>query len=367
MENHTAKPWPAYAKFSIILTGIVSLCAILYVGRDIIVPFLFATVIAILLNPVVNFLHRKKMNRILAIALSVLGTLVITIGLLYFIVSQASMLSDSFPQFKIRFNQITSELVDWVSANMNIPKDKILAWVKDTQKKVSGNLAPMISSAFLTIGGVLALILLLPVYIFMILFYKPLLLEFLSRLATTGRHKVMIDILEQTKALVQSYLAGLLIEAAIVATLNSVALLMLGIQYAILLGIVGALLNMIPYIGGIIAISMPMLMAVATKEPIYALWVFGAYLLVQFIDNNFIVPKIVASKVQVNALVSIIVVLIGGALWGVAGMFLSLPLTAILKVIFDRVPDLAPFGYLIGDDQPEVKRPVIKNNKAVKK
>jgi predicted PurR-regulated permease PerM len=108
-------------------------------------------------------------------------------------------------------------------------------------------------------------------------------------------------------------------------------LLIIGIDYAILIGIIGALLNIIPYIGGLIAIAIPVLLAIATKNPIDALWVFIAYMIVQFIDNNFFVPKIVASKVKVNALVSIVVVLIGGALWGVPGMFLSIPLTASLK------------------------------------
>ncbi len=96
----------------------------------------------------------------------------------------------------------------------------------------------------------------------------------------------------------------------------------------------------------------------ATREPVSALYVFVAYLIVQFIDNNFFVPKIVASKVKINALVSIIVVLVGNALWGVPGMFLSIPLTAIIKVICDRIPPLEPFGFLLGDNQPDITKQV---------
>ena len=99
-----------------------------------------------------------------------------------------------------------------------------------------------------------------------------------------------------------------------------------------------------------------MVLAFTTLQPIAALWVLIAYVVVQFIDNHFIVPRIVASRVQVNALVAIVAVLAGGAIWGVAGMFLSLPLTAIVKVIFDRVPELAPFGYVLGDDEPLANR-----------
>ncbi len=353
METASNK-WPVYAKFSMILVGLISFFTILHVGKDIIVPIIFSTIIAILLNPVVNYLTRKKMNRILAIGLSVLTALIVIVALAYFIISQGALLSDSFPQFKQRFNEILQDTVNWVSSNMNIRKSNIHSWINETKTKLMSNSTPVIGSAFMTVGGTLALIVLLPVYIFMILLYKSLLMEFIYQLSSTGKQKVVSDVLEQTKSLVQSYLIGLLMQAAIIATLNTIGLFILGIPYAILFGVTSALLNMIPYIGMIIATSMPMLMAIATKDPIFALWVLALYLLVQFIDNNIITPKIVASKVQVNALVSIIVVIIGGSLWGIAGMFLALPLTAILKVIFDRVPDLKPFGYVIGDDQPGV-------------
>jgi len=193
----------------------------------------------------------------------------------------------------------------------------------------------------------------------MILLYKSLLVDFIYKLFKSNSHKVVAEILKETKSLIQSYLVGLLIEAAIVATLNSVALMIIGVPYAILIGVIGAILNIIPYIGGLVAVTIPIVLAYATLNPLDAFWVLIAYLIVQFFDNNFLVPKIVASKVEVNALISIIVVLIGGSLWGVAGMFLSIPLTAILKVIFDRIEGLEAFGFLIGDDQGKPR--VVKN------
>jgi len=128
---------------------------------------------------------------------------------------------------------------------------------------------------------------------------------------------------------------------------------MLGIDYAILLGIVGALLNVIPYIGGIIAVALPMLVALVTKSSgWYPFYVMAVYYFIQLIDNNFIVPKIVASKVKINALFSIVVVIVGNALWGVPGMFLSIPLLAIVKLVFDNIEPLKPWGFLLGDTMP---------------
>ena len=94
-------------------------------------------------------------------------------------------------------------------------------------------------------------------------------------------------------------------------------------------------------------------MATVTKDGFSTQFgIIIAYAIIQFIDNNFLIPKIVSSKVQINALVSIVVVLLGGALWGVSGMFLSIPFVAILKIIFDRVDDMKPWGKLLGDTVP---------------
>jgi predicted PurR-regulated permease PerM len=129
--------------------------------------------------------------------------------------------------------------------------------------------------------------------------------------------------------------------------------LILGIDYAILLGVIGALLNVIPYIGGLVSVALPMMVALVTKSSAwYAIYVMAIYYFIQLIDNNYIVPKIVASKVRINALFSIIAVIVGNALWGIPGMFLSIPLLAIIKLIFDHIESLKPWGFLLGDTMP---------------
>ena len=361
------KTLPLYAKLSLIIIGVLAFFYILYVGQDILVPLIFATIIAILLNPVVNFLCGKGLNKVLAILFVLIVALIIIGALMYFIGSQVSAFTESLPEFKQKISAIFTDLTEWVSQKFNVGKPKIAALVDKTTGEGMSNSSAVIGQTLGTIGGVLALVFLLPVYTFMILFYKPLLLDFIAQLFQRDKHKVVAEVLMQTKVLIQSYLVGLLLEAALVAALNSAALLIIGIKYAILIGIIGALLNLIPYIGGLVAISIPMLLAIATREPIDALWVFIAYIIVQFIDNNFFVPKIVASKVKINALVSIIVVLVGGALWGVSGMFLAIPLTAIIKVIFDRIEPLAPFGFLLGDNQPEIGKGVLKFKNPIRK
>lgn len=354
---------PLYHKLSVILIGLFIFFYILYIGSDIIVPLTFAWILAILLNPVVNFLTRKKINRIVAIGLAITLMILVTGGIMLFIGSQASMFSDFVPQLKEKAHELADKVLAWISSRFNVETSKIKAWIEQQKNNGMEGATSAIGSTLSTVSGALIVLLLLPVYIFLFLYYKPLLLKFIAKLFSSDQHSTVAEVLMQTKSLIQNYLVGLMIEMTIVATLNSTALLIIGIRYAVLLGVIGAILNLIPYIGGIIAISLPMIMGLMNENPISALYVLGAYLLIQIIDNNFLVPKIVASKVQVNALVSIVVVLIGGALWGVAGMFLSIPLTAIAKVIFDRIQPLEPYGYLIGDDMPEAGKSIFRFTK----
>jgi predicted PurR-regulated permease PerM len=303
---------------------------------------------------------RLKFNKIVAI-LTAISIAVILLGILiYFIASQIGMFTDSLPLLRKKINALFIEIVNWVSVTFNISAPKIEEWVDETKSEGIGG-TEVIQQTLGTIGGVLTIVLLLPVYIFMLLFYKPMLLEFFGMVFPNQKHSVA-EILEETKVLIQHYLTGLIIEAVIVATLLSTGLLIMGVDYAVLLGLLGAMLNLIPYIGNIVGTILPSIVALTTKPPVYVLFIIGLYAFVQFVDNNLIVPKIVASKVEINALISVIIVIVGGALWGVPGMFLAIPLTAIMKVIFDRIEPLKPLGFLLGDN-PDKRRK--KQNKKI--
>ncbi len=350
---------PVYLKIAQILMGIAVFFFILYIGQDIIIPLVFAIMIAILLNPVILFLCRIKIPRVPAIILALVVTMSLITAVFYFFITQISLFSESFPLFKQKFLALFNEGERWISQTFNVSKWKVDAWVTKTRKEgMDENGTVVITSTVSTLGGMLMTFVIMPVYVFMIIYYKPLLLEFIARLFPKNLHVTVVEVLTETKTLIQRYLFGLLVEAILVAILNSLALWILGIPYAILVGVIGALLNVIPYIGGVVAVALPMLLALATKQPVDALYVLIAYLVVQFIDNNFFVPKIVASKVKINALVSIIVVLVGNELWGIPGMFLSIPITAIVKVIFDRIEPLQPYGFLLGDNQPDITKEI---------
>lgn len=346
---------PFYLKVTIFLVGIIALFAILYIAKSIIIPIIFALIIAIVLHPVVNFFVRLKINRILAITITLLITFSIIAAFGAVLISQASRFSDSLPLLAEKFTTLLNQTITDASDYFDKDPQKIRQWITKTQGELINISTAAIGQTLVVLGNGLVILLLIPFYIFIILFYEPLLLEFIRRLVGSDNQIKVKEIVTQTKTVIQQYLVGLVIEAGMMATLNTVALLILGIEYAVILGIIAALLNVIPYIGGIIAVALPMVVALVTKSTAwYAIYVLIAFYIIQLIDNNYIVPYIVASKVKINALFSVIVVLAGNALWGIPGMFLSMPLLAIVKLICDHVESLKPWGFLLGDNMPSI-------------
>jgi predicted PurR-regulated permease PerM len=344
---------PFYAKAALLLVGLYVLISMLSIAQAIIVPLIFAVIISIVLHPVVNFFVDLKINRIVAIIITLFLTFIViaAIGLLLF--RQASRFSEAWPVLVDKFSLMLSQATTWASGYFDLNPKVIHEWIVKTKNELLSHSSAAIGQTIFAIGNLVMVLFLVPVYVFIILYYNKLLIDFIHRIFATGHQSKVTEIVTQTKTLIQRYLVGLLIEAVIVAVLEIIALMVLGIDYAILLGILGALLNVIPYLGGLVAVALPMMVALATKpSPWFALYILVIYYIIQLFDNNYIVPIIVSSKVKINALFSILVVFAGNALWGIPGMFLSIPLLAIIKLIFDHIDALKPWGFLLGDTMP---------------
>lgn len=343
------KEYPFYLKSTVVLFGLILLVYVFAQLADVMIPLAFAAFIAILLNPVSNWLEQRKMPKIVSIALSMTLGVILVAGLFYFLATQMIQFGDSLPALKVKFAQIFSSFKEWVATTFNYSIQKQDKLISDGMNNSQALIGRTLGNVLSTFG----LLFVLPVYVFLILFYKTLILNFIYEVFSEENSKQVAEVLKETKMAIQSYIQGLLIEMLIVAAMNSVALMLLGVKYGILIGVIGAILNLLPYIGGIIAIALPVLMATVTKDGYSTqLGVIIAYIVIQFIDNNILVPRIVSSKVQINALISIVVVLLGNMLWGLSGMFLSIPFIAVLKIIFDRIEDLKPWGKLLGDTVP---------------
>ncbi|BAV06699.1 permease PerM [Filimonas lacunae] len=306
--------------------------------------------LAILLNPLTNFLVKKgHFPHVVSISVAVLVAMLILIGIGLLLVMEVRGFSDQLPIFQKKLAEMGSKAQAFMQQHLGMDRNQQQQYLHEGKTALKPLLAATASSA---LGGFAGFVL-LPIYTFLFLFYKALLLNFLYEVFAEENESSVRKILTETKSAIQQYMFGLLLEAIIVATLNSVALLILGVKYAVLLGVMGALLNVIPFIGGILAVLIPVVIATLTQSGIHTqVAICIAYAIIQFTDNHFLIPYVVSSKVKINALVSIIIVFLGGSLWGVSGMFLSIPFTGVLKIIFDRVPDLKPWGKLLGTEVP---------------
>jgi predicted PurR-regulated permease PerM len=340
---------PFYVKSSLILIGLYLLINVLYIAQSIIIPLIYATIMAIALSPAVHFWMRRKVNRTMSIGIVLTIALLIAVAIGILLFSQINLLSEASPQLNLKFQALIDQIIQWISIYFNISVEKINTWLTNAKIEMLNNSGAAIGVTLTTIGGVLSAIILTPVYIVLLLFYQPHLVKFIHKIFGASNDNQVSEILSQVKKIIQSYLMGLFVESAIVAVLNAVGLMILGMDYAILLGVIAALLNVIPYLGAVVATVLFMTIAIITKSTIYILYVFILYSIIQFIDNNYIVPSVIGSKVKLNSLVCVFAVIVGAAIWGVPGMFLSIPLMAILKLIFDHVESLKPWGFLLGD------------------
>ena len=340
---------PTYAKVPLVGVGLALLVFTVHIAGEIIFPLGFAGIFAVLLHPVERWLRRHRVPEVPAIALTVLLGVVVVAGLAFFIYIEAIQLGEQAPLFKSKLLATQQQLTEWLRTRFGVSNQKISDWLSEGASRLTG-LAGGTLSALTRLLVVLALV---PVYVFLLLLYQDLLVSFITQVFSGRRRSASVaEVLQESKATVQSYMVGLLIEGSIVSALNVTALLILGVPYALLLGVLGGLLNFIPYIGGFVAILLPTLMAFVTKDGYgTALGVVGLYVVIQFVDNHLLIPRIVASKVKVNALVAIVGVLVGNAIGGVAGMFLALPTIAVLKIVCDRIPALKPWGLVLGDGE----------------
>jgi predicted PurR-regulated permease PerM len=346
-----SQPSPFYLKFAMSLLAIVLIAGIIYIGQGILMPLFFAIILAILLLPVNNWMVKKGMPKVPAMLLAILLALLVIGGILYFLSSQVASFANDLPTIKKHLTDHAHTVQQWVSEKFNLSYKQQDQAIKDATADMKGSGTSMIGTTLFTAVQALLMVVLLPLYTFLIMYYRGLIRKFFIDSFQQKHHKSVEEVMHESKNIVQGYMVGLIIELAIVAALNTTGFLIIGVKYAIFLAVLAAILNMIPYVGMLVAMVICMVITLTSSTELTdILWVGITLLIVQFIDNNFLMPYVVSSKVRINALVSIIGVLIGGALAGVSGMFLSIPGIAIMKVIFDRVEGLKPWGMLMGDD-----------------
>lgn len=336
------------------LFALVLIIALMYVSQGVLLPILFATLISISLFPMARFFERLRLGKAFSALLSVLIAIAIISAVMWFIVHQSIIIGKNATAITDKVLSVLEEGQVWLDDQFGIGRNQVMEKLREQGNKTLENAGGVVTATFGSIGNMIAGAVLVPLYAFFMLYYRDFFREFFFKAFKSTPQRKVNEVLNKVYEVVQSYLVGLATVMGIVAILNTAGLMVLGIDYAWFFGSLAALLMLLPYIGIAIGSILPALFALAVKDSAwYAVGVVGWFQFVQFLEGNIITPNIVGSKVSINPLMAIIGILLGGMLFGLAGLILALPFIATLKVIFDAIPSMEAFGFLIGEPEKE--------------
>jgi predicted PurR-regulated permease PerM len=364
MKNNVLSAYLRLACIVIILIG-GGYLAIL--GEDILLPLSFAFLISLLLLPVSNFMeNRLHFSRTLGAIVSVLLFLLIVILIFYALGSQIAGLRTEWPLLKTQLTGLFDNIQHWMANTFHVNMQKQSEYLDKGTQKVLSSGGIILEKTVLSISSILLMLVFVIIYVLFIMIYRRRWMRFVVA-AFTEKHKELIyDISENIKNIIRKYITGLFFEMVILIIVSCLIFWIMGIKYVFLLGLIVGFFNLIPYIGIFTALAISTIITFATADASHALYVAITVIGIHLIDSNLLMPKIVGSQVKINPLMVIIGVVTGELLWGIPGMFLSIPFLAIAKVIFDRIKNLQSLGILLGDEESKPKSLQIKNKKITK-
>lgn len=342
---------PFYVSFTIVVVCIVFTVMIMREASALLIPLFAGLLAAILLYPVVIILEKRKLGRFMSALIAVLLFMLVFGIVNYFLMVEIIRFLKELPNLNARLQGMSLSLEQWIAAKFNIDSAQQADYLSSSTKDIIIAITQIARKAFVSFGNLIIWILFVCVYAFFILYYRKLLARFFIRLAENDCPDEMPVIMFETEKVIKSYIAGLLVKVLLLFVLNCLVFLLLGIKYALLLALIAALLSFIPYIGFFIATALAMLVTYANSGGSTAITVGIAMNLIHLVDGIVLLPRIVGSRMKMNPLITVIAIIAGDIVWGVPGMFLFIPLAAMLKIIFENVPSLAAWGILFGEDQ----------------
>ena len=337
-------------RYTFFLVGASLLVFVLHKLDGILLPLFFAVLLSVLLLPMVRRMEKWGWPSILAIIVALLVMILGIVGLFAVFGSQLAELRTELPLLQKKLMVMFDESQQWAHRRFGLDvmsKDELIAEsMKSVKKSAGGYLGSTLSMT----AAVLSVTTLIPIYIFCFLYYRDHMRQFMFRFVAPDKRTTVLHTMDSIQTVVQAYIQGLLTVIVVVSVLNAIGLLLLGVKFAIFFAVFASVLAIIPYIGIMVGSAIPALVTlVETGSPGKAAAVVGVFVFVQFLEGNFITPMITGSKVSINPMAAIIALILGGELWGTPGMILSIPLIAVMKVVFDASKTTEPWGFLLGD------------------
>ncbi|MGV3546301.1 MAG: AI-2E family transporter [Pedobacter sp.] len=347
---------PFIVRLTFTLLSIIMLGYLAIIGKSILSPLLFSLLLAFLMLPLANFIEIKlRLTRSVATLLTVIVMLAALYGVGHFFALQLSELWGDWPLLQKQVTNSFHELQYWISKTFHVNISKQETYLADSAEKALATSATVIGTTLITLSSSLLFLAFTLLFTFFILNYRRLLFKFLSAVFVEEHRIKVTETINEIQYIIKKYITGLFIQMIIVSVLMVLTLSILGVKYAILLGLVAGIFNIIPYLGISISLIISVLITFATAGATKALFVLFAYVGIHAIDGNILMPLIVGSKVKINALMAFIGIVVGEMLWGISGMFLCMPYLAVFKIIFQKVDGLDAWAILLGEEEKPAK------------
>lgn len=321
----------------------ITVIFILVIAQQLLVPLFFAVLFAYALYPAATKLESTGLPRIVTNVFLILTSVVVIAGSIYGVILLVASFTEDLPQIKEQLTENIDAFQNFIEYAIGISESQMDSIMESIQE--SGQ---YIGQFFTATANTILIIGLIPVYTFLMLFYRNKFREFVSMTYASDHENVVQKIVDQAADVVPKYMKGLFFVCLILIGVNSAGFYLIGVEYALLMGVLAALFNLIPYLGTVIGYGLVFIFVLVTQSPTVALYVGIQFFIVQFFENNILTPNITGSYVQINPLVTILSLVGGGMIWGLAGMFMIIPYLAILKIVCENVPSLQPVGYLLG-------------------
>ncbi|MBN9384382.1 MAG: AI-2E family transporter [Chitinophagaceae bacterium] len=332
---------------------ILVICFVILAWAEVlIIPLLFAIIFSSMLFPICIRLERWGFHKGLAAFVSVLVAGVLLALFLTVVIMQLLHLIGQGPLFVQKMNGLVDRIETYISLHWRIEKSIQTDHIHQMLKKLLDNSSAYFSSGMSFTVNLVSQFVLVLLFSFFLLYLRVFFLEFFYKAFSSSDKQLIDDTMQKIYQVIQNYLIGLLKVIGIIGTLNSIGLWSLDIESPLFFGFLGGVLVIIPYIGILIGSALPVIVALITKDSYwYAVGVMAVFLFVHILEGNLITPYVVGSKVSINPLIAIFALLLFGKLWGLAGLILALPVTAICKIIFDLLPGFKAVGFLLGKPQ----------------
>jgi len=333
---------------SIVIISLVALGIILVEGRDFIYPVCLGILFAYLVYPLTRFLERHIKFRVLATLISVIIAVVVISVVVFFIYTQLSKFLNDFSTLKEQanqnFNKFHQEVPFLFNSGANL--GSVLQNILGAQENFLNKILNATTGTLVGLG-------LQPVYVYFMLYYRHHFREFFFDITEKKYHKKLKRTLTEIASVTNNYVSGVFIVVLILCVINTLGLTIIGLKYALMFGIISAVMNFIPYFGTLIGGAIPLLYTLVSPEPEKALGVLILFLIIQFTENNILTPTITGGRVAINPLFTIFTIIIGGLFWGLPGMFVFVPFLGMLKVVFEHIEPLKPLAKVISPQNPD--------------